>query len=313
MYHNYLIHAQKIDTENNKISLGISALVRVTLADGTYHEDIGYGSIENAKSKALAFEKAKKEAVTDGLKRGLKAFGNALGNCLYDKDYLKKIQRIPVGNSKPLDPVNLYRHEQFRQPTNTTTDAPKPITMTTADSSSHSTNVKNQPLEKPYAPSVESIPPQMTFNVPVPKSLNSHPVDQIMPIHNPQTELIQIKKESVKTASEKVFIKTESLSVEKSPLKVAAAAQTKGKESIDTCSEAYFYDDEDLLIAADLETIDPMILLHASLSNEPEVPMIPEKRSFHEEARINSSSTRLSPSFQIPRSFQVKKSPRRFY
>jgi DNA repair and recombination protein RAD52 len=43
------------------VSLGISALVRVTLKDGTFHEDIGYGSIENAKSKAMAFEKAKKE------------------------------------------------------------------------------------------------------------------------------------------------------------------------------------------------------------------------------------------------------------
>ncbi len=36
--------------------------------------------------------KAKKEAVTDGLKRALKSFGNALGNCLNDKDYLRVLQ-----------------------------------------------------------------------------------------------------------------------------------------------------------------------------------------------------------------------------
>jgi DNA repair and recombination protein RAD52 len=32
-----------------------------------YHEDVGYGSIENARSKKDAFEKAKKEASTDAL------------------------------------------------------------------------------------------------------------------------------------------------------------------------------------------------------------------------------------------------------
>ena len=37
----------------------------------------------------MSIEKARKEAVTDGLKRALKAFGNALGNCLSDKDYIR--------------------------------------------------------------------------------------------------------------------------------------------------------------------------------------------------------------------------------
>ena len=40
--------------------------------DGVYHEDIGYGVSEGMKSKALSIEKARKEAVTDGLKRALK-------------------------------------------------------------------------------------------------------------------------------------------------------------------------------------------------------------------------------------------------
>ena len=42
------------------------------LKDGTYHEDVGYGVSEGMRSKALSIEKARKEAVTDGLKRALR-------------------------------------------------------------------------------------------------------------------------------------------------------------------------------------------------------------------------------------------------
>ncbi len=58
----------------------MSAIVRVQLKDGTYREvcssfchlktkDVGYGFTDNAKQKGAALEKAKKEAVSDGLKR----------------------------------------------------------------------------------------------------------------------------------------------------------------------------------------------------------------------------------------------------
>jgi hypothetical protein len=79
--------------KDGKFNIGISVTVRVTLKDGTYHEDIGYGQMENAK-KAQAFEKAKKEGTTDALKRALRSFGNVLGNCLYDKEYLARITRV---------------------------------------------------------------------------------------------------------------------------------------------------------------------------------------------------------------------------
>lgn len=61
--------------------------------DGS-RQDIGYGHIENCKGKAAAFEKAKKEGTTDGLKRALRSFGNVLGNCIYDKEYLAKVTKI---------------------------------------------------------------------------------------------------------------------------------------------------------------------------------------------------------------------------
>ncbi|KAG9245044.1 hypothetical protein BJ878DRAFT_459091 [Calycina marina] len=92
-----------------RVSLGLSVIMRVTLRDGTFHEDIGYGHIENCKGKAAAFEKAKKEGTTDGLKRALRNFGNVLGNCIYDKDYLAKVTKIKVQPGK-WDVANLHRH-----------------------------------------------------------------------------------------------------------------------------------------------------------------------------------------------------------
>ncbi|RAH61894.1 hypothetical protein BO85DRAFT_412641 [Aspergillus piperis CBS 112811] len=95
-----------------KISLGLSVIVRVTLKDGTYHEDIGYGHIENCKGKAAAFEKAKKEGTTDALKRALRNFGNVLGNCVYDKDYVSKVTKVKTVPAK-WDVDELHRHPDF--------------------------------------------------------------------------------------------------------------------------------------------------------------------------------------------------------
>ena len=67
------------------------------------YQDIGYGHIENCKGKAAAFEKAKKEGTTDGLKRALRNFGNLLGNCVYDKDYLAKVTKLKIAPvSRPM-------------------------------------------------------------------------------------------------------------------------------------------------------------------------------------------------------------------
>ncbi|EME44443.1 hypothetical protein DOTSEDRAFT_53542 [Dothistroma septosporum NZE10] len=97
---------------NGRINLGLSTIVRVTLKDGTFHEDTGYGHCENTKGKAAAFEKAKKEAATDAMKRALRNFGNVLGNCLYDKDYLSKITKVKATPSR-WDEKNLHRHPDF--------------------------------------------------------------------------------------------------------------------------------------------------------------------------------------------------------
>ncbi|XP_078424414.1 DNA repair protein RAD52 homolog isoform X2 [Cetorhinus maximus] len=84
-----------VDLINGKFYVGVSAFVKVQLKDGAFHEDVGYGVSEGLKSKALSLEKARKEAVTDGLKRSLKSFGNVLGNCILDKEYLRLVNKLP--------------------------------------------------------------------------------------------------------------------------------------------------------------------------------------------------------------------------
>ena len=50
------------DAAAGRYSIGVSALMRVTLRDGCFREDIGYGKAENVKSKSDGLDKAKKEA-----------------------------------------------------------------------------------------------------------------------------------------------------------------------------------------------------------------------------------------------------------
>lgn len=100
-----------VDLINGKFYVGVSAFVKVQLKDGAYHEDVGYGVSEGLKSKALSLEKARKEAVTDGMKRALKCFGNALGNCILNKEYLLAINKIPKQPPPPLDPAQTKRSE----------------------------------------------------------------------------------------------------------------------------------------------------------------------------------------------------------
>ena len=46
------------------------------------------------RTKGQAIDKAKKQAVSDAIKRTFKNFGQVLGNCLSDKNYLKQISNI---------------------------------------------------------------------------------------------------------------------------------------------------------------------------------------------------------------------------
>ncbi|KAG2174889.1 hypothetical protein INT43_005951, partial [Umbelopsis isabellina] len=100
-------------TDGGRYNVCISVIMRITLKDGTFHEDIGMGSIENCKSKTQAIGKAKKEAATDATKRALRYFGTVMGNCIYDKYYTQQIAKVglpPVScEKKRFDSNELFR------------------------------------------------------------------------------------------------------------------------------------------------------------------------------------------------------------
>lgn len=117
-----------VDSENGRFALGITCTARVTLKDGSFHEDVGFGSAENFKSKGLAFEKAKKEAVTDATKRALRHFGYALGLSTYDKEYLSDLTKT-VNNAKDREILEMSKNacaRQNPQPMNIPNAAPLP-------------------------------------------------------------------------------------------------------------------------------------------------------------------------------------------
>ncbi|KAI9567556.1 hypothetical protein HD554DRAFT_2173328 [Boletus coccyginus] len=71
--------------DSKRFNVGVTATVRVTLKDGAYHEDVGYGMLEN-ESK-----------------------GTALG-----KSYIQEVVKIKVPPAK-LDKNDLYRRSEFEE------------------------------------------------------------------------------------------------------------------------------------------------------------------------------------------------------
>ena len=45
--------------ETRRYSVGVTAIIRVTLRDGVFHEDVGYGILENSKTKGPALDKVR--------------------------------------------------------------------------------------------------------------------------------------------------------------------------------------------------------------------------------------------------------------
>ncbi|KAK4687132.1 DNA repair and recombination protein RAD52, partial [Tremellales sp. Uapishka_1] len=102
--------------KDGRCSVNVTAIVRITLQDGCFHEDVGCGGAENLKQKGAALDKAQKEAVTDATKRALKTFGSVLGGCLYDKEFTKAIGNVKSIPYK-LNVETLERRPEFVPPT----------------------------------------------------------------------------------------------------------------------------------------------------------------------------------------------------
>lgn len=86
-----------IEEKNGKFSCAATAIVRVILKSGSWHDGTGVGIMMNAFDRGAALEKAKKEAESDGLKRALRLFGKGLGNTVYDKQYTDWILKGGTG------------------------------------------------------------------------------------------------------------------------------------------------------------------------------------------------------------------------
>lgn len=75
--------------QNDNVVICYKAVVQVTIHNSDHlknvsRQDVGFGT-GVSKTLSDAHENAGKEAVTDGLKRSLRSFGNQFGNSLYDK------------------------------------------------------------------------------------------------------------------------------------------------------------------------------------------------------------------------------------
>ncbi|KAG6809698.1 hypothetical protein H0H92_015121 [Tricholoma furcatifolium] len=166
--------------ESRRYTVGTTAIVRVTLRDGVFHEDIGYGMLENSKSKGAAIDKCKKEAVTDGLKRALRNFGNLMGNCLYDKSYTQEVVKMKVQQPK-FDQSELHRRPEFedRKPNVASTSASASsssmanISLSLLDQTSE--DIKPNVASSSTTTTPSSRLAQISANLPGP-SKNTHPV-----------------------------------------------------------------------------------------------------------------------------------------
>ena len=92
--------------------------------------------MENGKTKAQVFEKAKKEGTTDALKRAMRTFGNVLGLCLNDSDYMARVARIKAAPTQ-FDETQLHRRSTTQPPTTTSRQTAPPVIPTIKPDPAH--------------------------------------------------------------------------------------------------------------------------------------------------------------------------------
>jgi DNA repair and recombination protein RAD52 len=119
---NFTTDFAEVNKATGKWNVGIACTVRVTVLvrEGdrvvreVYHEDVGYGTAENQPYRGKAMENCRKEAVTDGMKRALRTFGNATGNCLYNNVYRDLVKKV----KGPAQRIDFIEEDLFCKPMN---------------------------------------------------------------------------------------------------------------------------------------------------------------------------------------------------
>ncbi|KAG8921628.1 DNA repair protein rad52 [Tulasnella sp. 418] len=248
--------------QSQRYNVGVTAIIKVTLRDGTFHEDVGYGVLENAKQKGPALDKCKKEAVTDGVKRALRSFGNVLGNCLYDKHYTAEVTKIKVPVVK-VDRSSLHRRPEFAEPSAAGPSRPPP---NMANNTTVGVDRKPiipelaQPVSKPASAIPAHIKPENSKSAPNPSSSSSSrpPVNGLQtPRETPNNSIISDKPPILPPSAKSI-----SAALEKS---ILPANLDKGKQREDTAGNCgvsltqasnYFGDDDDDALYAQMEIAD---------------------------------------------------------
>lgn len=107
------------ETSVGKWSVGMAVTVQLTvlwedkgLTREAVHQDIGYGTMDNAPGRGKALEKCRKEGMTDGIKRAARQFGNATGGCLYNTEYRDRVKKV----KGPAERINFVEEELLRKP-----------------------------------------------------------------------------------------------------------------------------------------------------------------------------------------------------
>jgi DNA repair and recombination protein RAD52 len=108
--------SQEVNQNQNNI-ICYKAVINITVHDIQHskqvlREDVGFGT-GIAKTLADAHEGGAKEAVTDGIKRTLRSFGNQFGNSLYDKSR----QQQNSSQQTQQQAMQIAQPQQYNQPT----------------------------------------------------------------------------------------------------------------------------------------------------------------------------------------------------
>ena len=169
------IHKEYEDqnAQTQRWNVGYTCIIRVELKDGTFHDDVGFGSVHNERDRGKAIENARKEAVSDGVKRALRYFGAALGNCVYDKVHVKTAQAAP---KKPAVPAATAAPLALPPPQ----AAAGPVPVAAAPGAAAPSGVAPMPMQQQQHPLPQAgLPPQQQqHQQPPPQQLQPPPPQQ---------------------------------------------------------------------------------------------------------------------------------------
>ena len=79
-------------------------------------QDSGSGCALNLPQLSAAHDKARKEAVSDGLKRAFRQFGESLGNCVYDSDFRDRLLPRIKKQKASFAPLNAIFVKHLQKP-----------------------------------------------------------------------------------------------------------------------------------------------------------------------------------------------------